>query len=362
MTREHLFAGFFFAVFVYLLYQTFRIFAPFLVPIVWGVVLALTLFPLHTGLTDALRGRPTLSAGILSLAVVVLVAVPAVLFGSVLIAQGAALYQKASLVIEQGGFDAVVQWLAASPLGGVWQRVMPHLTQYEIDVARLTRNTLAAAWNLIADHAGHVARNLILILFDSLVSLLTLFVCLRGGTGFIAQLQDIVPMEREHSDAILRTLLDTVSGIVQAMLATALAQGLLAGIGYWLAGVPFSLFLGVLSGFLSLIPYAVPVVWLGCAGYLFSIGSTGAAIFLIIWGIAVIGSVDNVIRPLVIGGRANLSPFLLFFAILGGLSAYGFLGLLLGPVVVATVVTFVRIYREEYGTQTSQVADAPEGS
>ncbi len=362
MTREQLFAGFFFAVFLYLLYQTFRIFAPFLVPIVWGAVLTLTLFPLHTWLTDALRGRPTLSAAILSAVLVVVIVVPTVLFGSVLVAQAAALYSKISLAIEHGGLETSVEWLTASPGGGLWKRVAPYLTQYDIDVARLTRNTLAAAWNLIADHAGHVARNLVLILFHCSVSVLTFFVCLRGGTRFVTQLQDVIPMEREHSDAILRTLLDTVSGIVQAMLATALAQGLLSGIGYWLAGVPFSLFLGVLSGFLSLIPYAVPVVWLGCAGYLLSVGATGAAAFLIIWGIVVIGSVDNIIRPLVIGGRANLSAFLLFFAILGGLSVYGFLGLLLGPVVVATVIAFLRIYREEYvaqATQPAAVADGP---
>jgi predicted PurR-regulated permease PerM len=101
---------------------------------------------------------------------------------------------------------------------------------------------------------------------------------------------------------------------------------------------------------------------MSCAGYLFLIGSTGSAIFLTIWGLAVIGSVDNVIRPLVIGERAKLSAFLLFFAILGGLSVYGFLGLLLGPVLVATVVTFLRIYREEYvDPQPIPVANVPRG-
>jgi predicted PurR-regulated permease PerM len=142
------------------------------------------------------------------------------------------------------------------------------------------------------------------------------------------------------------------------MLATAIAQGVLAGLGYWLAGVPFSLLLGVLSGFLSLIPFAVPLVWGGCAVYLAASGSAGAAIFLSVWGITVISSVDNLIRPLVIGERAKLSALLLFFAILGGLSVYGFLGLLLGPVLVAIVVTFLSIYREEY-VDTAPPAPGP---
>jgi predicted PurR-regulated permease PerM len=155
-------------------------------------------------------------------------------------------------------------------------------------------------------------------------------------------------MERAHTDAILATLYDTLSAVVQAMLVTGIVQGVLAGMAYWFCGLPFSLFLGVLSAFVSLIPYAVPLVWVSCAVYLASSGSVGAAIFLSIYGVTVISSVDNIVRPLVIGERAKLSAFLLFFAILGGLSVYGFLGLLLGPVVVATVVTFLQIYREEY--------------
>ena len=356
MTREQLFAGFFFAVFLYLLYETFRIFAPFFVPIVCGVVMALTVFPLHSRLSRALRERPTLSAAILTVALVFVVTVPTILFGSALIGQAASLYAQTSGAIEKGGFQVLVERLDASPLGGLWQRVQPYLAQYELDLPRLVRNTLATAWKVLADQVTGIARNLVVILFNFLIAVATFFVCLRGGTRFVAQIQEVIPMEREHSDAVLRTLLDTVSGIVQAMLITAAAQGLLAGIGYWLAGVPFSLFLGVLSGFLSIIPYAVPVVWISCAAYLLTKGATSAAIFLTIWGLAVVGSVDNVIRPWVIGERAKLSAFLLFFAILGGLSVYGFLGLLLGPVLVATVITFLRIYRTEYVSDTSTPA------
>lgn len=348
MTREQLFAGFFFAVFLYLLYQAFRLFSPFLVPIVWGGVLALTFFPLHTRLTHTLRGRETLSAFLLTIGLIVVVIVPTILFGSALIKQAVALYARISDVLEQGGTARIVEWLNASALGGLWRRARPYLEQYNVDLTELARNTVRTAWGILADHVTGIARNLVVITFDCLIAVMTFFVFLRGGVRFVRQLRDIVPMERAHTDAILSTLLDTLSGVVQAMLATALAQGLLAGVGYWLCGIPFSLLLGVLSGFVSLIPYAVPLVWSSCALYLAASGSTGWAIFLALWGILAVGSADNIIRPLVIGERAKMSAFLLFFAILGGLSVYGFIGLLLGPVLIATVVTFLRIYRQEY--------------
>jgi predicted PurR-regulated permease PerM len=360
MNREQLFAIFFFAVFLYLLYQAFRIFAPFLQPIAWGAVLALTFFPLHRRLTDALAGRDGLSAALLTVTLVVVVVVPTILFGSVILAQAGTLYQRLTDALSHGSTARMTEWIEASPVGGLWRRVAPWVEPYDINLAGLVRNTLRGTWKVLADQLAGTARNLVIILFNCLVGTMTFFVSLRAGPRFVQQVRDMVPMEREHTDAVLSTLFDTISAVVQAMLVTAVAQGLLAGIGYWISGLPFSLFLGVLSGFLSLIPYAVPLVWMSCAGYLFVIGSTGSAIFLAIWGLAVIGSVDNVIRPLVIGERAKLSAFLLFFAILGGLSVYGFLGLLLGPVLVATVVTFLRIYRAEYvDPQPVSVADVP---
>jgi len=348
MSREQLFAGFFFAVFVYLLYQTFLIFSPFLVPIVWGSVFALTFTPLQLRLARLLGGRETLSAFILTLTLLTVVIVPTVLFGSVLTKQAVGLYGRIAGTLDDGSGPEVIQWLQTSPLGGLWDQARPYVEEYDIDLKAMARDNLKAAWGILVSRVTHAARSVPRLLLDLIIITMTFFVFLRDGRRIIDRIKDIVPMEREHSEAILATLYDTLSGVVQAMLATAIGQGVLAGLGYWLCDVPFSLVLAVLSGFLSFIPYAVPLVWGSCAIYLAASGSPGGAIFLSLWGFTVIGSVDNLVRPLVIGERANLSAFLLFFAILGGLSVYGFLGLLLGPVLVAIMVTFLRIYREDY--------------
>ena len=134
------------------------------------------------------------------------------------------------------------------------------------------------------------------------------------------------------------------------MVLTALAQGFLAGIGYWLiADLSFSVFLAFLTGLASFVPLAGPaLIWGGVAIYLATIGETGRAIGMAIWGGALVSTVDNVIKTLVIGGRARLPTFLLLFALLGGLQVYGFLGVFMAPVILATLLAFTGIYRELY--------------
>ena len=128
-------------------------------------------------------------------------------------------------------------------------------------------------------------------------------------------------------------------------------------IGYALiGGLTFSLFLGFLSGLASFLPFAGPaIIWAGTAIYLVLSGSVGRGIALALWGALVVSTADNFIKPLLIGGRARLPTFLLLVAILGGLQVYGFLGVFLGPVILATLIAFVDIYREDY----PEIAAAP---
>jgi predicted PurR-regulated permease PerM len=165
-----------------------------------------------------------------------------------------------------------------------------------------------------------------------------------------AAVRDLLPMSEEHKDAIFARLYDTMTAVVQSMLLNAVAQGVLGGIGYWLiGGLTLSVLLGFLTAFSSLIPMTgAMAVWGSCAIYLAAIGETGRAIGLALYGFLVVSMVDNVIRPLFIGGRARLPTFLLLFTIIGGLQIYGFLGIFVAPVMVALLLSFVQIYRELY--------------
>jgi predicted PurR-regulated permease PerM len=145
-------------------------------------------------------------------------------------------------------------------------------------------------------------------------------------------------------------LYTTLTAVVQGMVITAAMQGVFAGIGYWLiGGVRFSLFLGFITGLASFLPLAGPaLVWAGTAIYLALSGHVARAIGLAVWGALVVSTADNWIKPLVIGGRAKLPTFPLLIAILGGLQVYGFLGVFVGPVLLAILFVFIDIYRDEY--------------
>src|SRR5581483_6343804 len=164
----------------------------------------------------------------------------------------------------------------------------------------------------------------------------------------VANLRALVPMQPADKDRVLRRLREMIEAVVRGMVVTAALQGVLTGVGLAIVGVPYAAFLALASGVLSLFPFGAVVVWLGSSIYLFAIGSLASALFLVAWGAVVVGTIDNFVRPILIGGQGEISTLLLFFGMLGGIEAYGFLGLFLGPALMATLAAFVEIYREEY--------------
>src|SRR3989449_2794752 len=212
----------------------------------------------------------------------------------------------------------------------------------------------------IVGHATAVARNALLSVVNFVLMLVALFFFFRDGEAMAGRVRDLLPMEREHKEAIAGRLYATLSAVVQSMLVTAVTQGLLAGLGYRVCGLSFSVFLGFITGLASFLPLAGPAfVWSGVALFLALTGHVGHAVGLAVWGVLAVSTADNWIKPLFIGGRAKLPTFPLLISILGGLSVYGFLGVFLGPVVLAILFVFVEIYREEY-QRTPAAAPPPE--
>jgi predicted PurR-regulated permease PerM len=349
MTRQQLFAAFFFAVFLFLLFQLYTLFSFFLVPLIWTVILVLTFYPLYTPLLALLRGWRTLTSLLMTLLVILLVAVPVFLFSSILASQALDFYQRIRDATQSGELQQFLSsWRDTLP-GRVWQQWAPRIAAFEIDLPALALRGANAASQFIVGQATGVAKNLFVFLLDFLIMSFSLFFLFRDGEGFYHTLRDLIPMEPEHKEVIFHRLYETVAAVVQGMVATAVAQGVLAGLGFWSVGMPFGFFLACASAFFSLLPLGgAAAVWLPCAMYLGLSGAWGRALILLIYGMVVVSGVDNVLKPLIIGGRTKLPTLFLFFGILGGLQAYGFLGIFLGPVLLATIMAFVNIYKEQY--------------
>jgi predicted PurR-regulated permease PerM len=357
MSRQQLFAAFFFAVFLFLLFQVYALFSLFLVPLIWAVILVLAFYPLFTLLLSLFQGRRTLISLLMTVFVVLLVAVPVFLFSSVLTSEALGLYQRISEATQSGELQHFLSGWRETFLGRLWQKWGPQVAAFDIDLPGLALQGANVASQFIAGQATGIAKNLFVFLFDFLIMSFSLFFLFRDGEGLYLTLRDLIPMEPEHKEQVFQRFYETVSAVVQGMVATAVAQGILVGLGLWVLGVPFSFFLACTSALASFQPIGgAAVVWLPCVFYLGLSGTWGKALILLGYGILIVSGADNVLKPLIIGGRTKLPTLFLFFGILGGLEAYGVLGIFLGPVVLATIMAFVNIYREEY---TQQIVEDP---
>lgn len=350
MTRQQLFAAFFFAVFLFLLYQFYRIFRVFLVPLTWAALLAFIFYPLHVRLIQVLRGRKSFASFCLTTVVILVVMVPTVLLITVLANESAALYQSSSEFVTSGQLQQFFDKLKASAPARATRTLLPMLESWNVDLGAMAMKAGNTLSSFLVSQAAGIAKNVAAFVIDFFLTTFALFFFFRDGARIIGGIRGMLPMEPEHQDMLLGRLYDTLSAVVQGTLVVAVAQGVLLGLGFWALGVPFALVLGCAAAFFSLLPVGSTAVWGGVAVYLLFSGLFWRALLLVIWGTVVLGMLDNVIRPLIIGERAEIPTVLLFFGILGGLQAYGLLGVFLAPVIIAMVVAFFRIYKERYST------------
>jgi len=351
MSREQVFAAFFFAVFLFLLYQLYLLFSGYLAPLAWASLLAIVFYPLQVRLVRWLRGRQSLAAFLLTTAVIGGVIIPTLIVVALVASESVLLYERVTAFVASGGIGRLQEWLGNSVLRELWEWLAPLAATWKIDLASIGVKTTNAVSAFLVSQATGIAKNIAGFLVDFFLCTVALFFLLRDGERMLAAFKEILPMEREHREMVLERFADTLTAVVQGTLLTALAQGLLAGLGYVVLGVPFAVFLGCATALLALIPMGTPVAWGAVAMYLFATGETARGVIQLLWGTFVISTVDNFIRPLVIGGRTRIPTIVLFFAILGGLQVYGFLGLFLAPAVIALLVAFARIYREQYGLE-----------
>jgi predicted PurR-regulated permease PerM len=165
----------------------------------------------------------------------------------------------------------------------------------------------------------------------------------RDGTALVRFLN--VAMDRvigKHVENILGIINDTMRSVMYGLLGTALAQGLVATIGFAIAGVPAALLLGVASAILSVVPVGPPLIWGSAAIWLFYQGTVGWGIFMLLWGFFLISSVDNVVKPLLISQGSNLPFILVLFGVMGGVIAFGFVGVFIGPTLLAVGLSLIQ--------------------
>ncbi|MDP2811107.1 MAG: AI-2E family transporter [Rhodocyclaceae bacterium] len=305
---------------------------PFLTALVWAAILASTSWPAFLWLDRSVGERRTLAACLMTLLVTVVLLGPIVAVALALADNVAELSRAASALVKNGLPDAP-SWLARLPLVGqsihdYWQQFAHDSHKLMAELEKLAKPAQAAALA-----GGRVVGTGVLDM--GLSVFLAFFFFLRGealARRLRIALERVTGVRAAHLLGIARS---TVTGVIYGILGTGLAQGVLAAIGFAIAGVPGAVLLGVATFFLSVVPVGPPLVWGGAAIWLFQQGEPGWAAFVAAWGFFLVSTVDNVIKPFIISRGANLPFAIVLLGVLGGVLAFGVIGAFLGPTLLA---------------------------
>ncbi|MBH1970317.1 AI-2E family transporter [Moraxellaceae bacterium AER2_44_116] len=310
----------------------------FISPMAWAGILAYMTWPMYEHLNQRLGHRPNLSAALMTIALTLLIALPLLFFIFMLRIEAMDVYDVVAEKISQRTL-ILPPFLQRLPFAHELQQFLDSITQNPLIFKAQVQEWFQKGFGAAAQVAGSISKSV----GEMGVVFFTLFFFYRDGLAILAQIQQALSLLiGEHVHSYVKAIGDTTRAVVYGIGLAALAQGFLAGIGYAVAGVSSPIFLGALTTLVAMIPFGTPFAWGSIAVWLLVQGHTVEAIGLAIWGTVVISSIDNVIRPLVISSSSEIPFLLVMFGVLGGLSAFGMVGLFLGPVILAVLMAVWR--------------------
>jgi predicted PurR-regulated permease PerM len=320
------------AVLAMLIVGCYLVLQPFVTALVWAAILCTTTWPLYLRLSARLRGRDALAALAMVVLLALLMVAPFVVVGLTIADNAERMATWGRQMLEAGPPDAPA-WIASVPVLG------PRLAAYWNNMAHDTAQLLGVLGQYVeplrklAVASGASIAGAILQLALSIFIAWFMF---RDGHALVERVHAAshrIAGDRGTHLASVATA--TVRGVVLGILGTALVQGVVAAIGFWIAGIASAPLLGLLTFIMSPVPIGPPLVWVPAALWLINDGHTGWGIFVLLWGAFAVSTIDNIIKPLIIS-RGSVLPFLLvLLGVLGGIAAFGFIGVFLGPVLLA---------------------------
>ena len=336
------------AVLVVLVAGCYLVLRPFLSAALWAVILCCTTWPVFRHLQRLSHGRVTLAALVVTLVIALVVLAPFVIVGISLAENANQLLDQGKRFIDAGPPDPPA-WVGQIPLVG--EGANTYWASIAHDSAGLTADLKQY---LLPLQAFAIASGAALAhgVLELALSIFIAFFFYRDGEAISQRLTASVGrIAGERGRRLIRVAVATMRGVVYGILGTAIAQGVLAGAGLWFAGVPAAPLLGLATFFLSPLPIGPPLVWAPAAFWLFHQGHTGWAIFMLVWGIAVVSSIDNFIKPLIISRGSNLPFILVLLGVFGGVIAFGFIGVFLGPTLLAIGFALIQDWSGERAHQ-----------
>jgi predicted PurR-regulated permease PerM len=327
-----------YVVLLLLIYLVYRIFEPFLTALGLACVLVVFFFPLHLRMKKRLGN--TRAAAVSTAGVTLLLIVPTIIL--------ATLFAREALSLSRG-LEKVLIEEQAPALTHAWEWIARHVPGMNpnLNLIELFRETLQTKAGFLAAQLGTALRNLATFVFDLFVMLFAMFYLFRDAEEVMRGVRHILPFDAERRDSILEQARELISASVTTSLILGVIQGVLGGVAFALVGLANPVFWGVTIGFFSLLPvvgsgliFVPAALWLGLGGH------WGKAVVLVAILAGVSTVVDNVVRPMLLRGRTELSGLVIFIGVVGGVSVFGMLGLVLGPILVATAAGVLGVYAD----------------
>jgi len=350
MKREQIFSVFFLVFLIFILYHLFKIFAPFLMTGFWAFIVVFAFFPIYEGLQKFLKNNRTIASLIMTLIMFAVFVVPVSFLILYLSREALNLYVAMRELVTTGAWQDFLTKLQESRLA-LWLETRAPQWSYlwGEGLTDFLLNATKVVGNFIATNLASFTKNLLLFSLHFLLFLYFVFLFFRNGRGIFQYFYELIPMNQNNKKSVVATLDNTFIAIIRGQFLTSLIQAIIAGIIFWLLGIPTFVYLGLLVFVASMIPVlGAASVWAPVAIYLLMTGQMSQGIILMIAGFFGISLIDNLLKPIFIGGRAKMSVFLIFLGILGGIHAYGIEGIFLGPVILAIFFALIKIFQQQY--------------
>jgi predicted PurR-regulated permease PerM len=326
-----------------LVFVSYLIVKPFLMPIITAGILAIVLYPIHMRIGKLIR-KPGPAALVSTLLFLSLTLVPLVGVGVVVTNELTTMYQSLSQkTVEEGGWGRFLDHLLERPLDSISRFLPVSKGDMKAEVVKNLRQ--ASAWGLA--RLGELIGSVASFFFDALITFLVLFFFLKDGKDLTHGLIESLPLPHRQSEQIFKSISQTVTANVYGVLGVGIIQGALMTIGFLLLGLPSPVMWGIVTAISSMVPLVgTAVVWIPAALYFIIKGAYVKSVIMVAWGGILVGTSDNILRPLLVGTRVKLYPLVIFFSILGGAQAFGLVGLILGPVIATMLIAIANALRE----------------
>ncbi|MBD3360353.1 AI-2E family transporter [Candidatus Peregrinibacteria bacterium] len=323
---------------------------PFITSIFLAGVLTVAFYSVYKIVLRFFRGWSRTASMVTCLLVVLVVIVPLSVFVLLLATEAYDTYLLIQDNIGSGVFDKYLQWDDGGYFFDLKRRIQPVIDLDSIDMKKTIINMAQSLSTFLVSQTASFLKGLSNIIMKLIVMIFALFYFFKDGHKLIDKIGSLSPLPTVYETELFQKIASMVKAVVFGVFFTSIIQGIVGGVGFGIIGVSNPIFWGTAIAFFSLVPVVgTALVWVPASIVLAIMGEYGSAIFLFLWGLLAVGSVDNFVRPYLIGGKAKTYPLMTLLVVLGGVLTMGLKGVIIGPLVLMILMSFLHIYESEYG-------------